>query len=84
TLHAGEYTLRLDNPGFNPADYGFRLLDLAAAPAVTPGQVIDLCLPASGEARVYSVEVQAGDRLYLDLRELAESYASYNPASGRY
>ena len=65
-LSAGDYTLTIDLPGDKTGAYSFRLSDLAAAPALTPGTPVSGRLSPANETDLYRFTAAAGDRFYFD------------------
>ncbi|HET7865596.1 MAG TPA: LEPR-XLL domain-containing protein, partial [Burkholderiaceae bacterium] len=84
SLLAGRYTLRVSTAQIIDTTYAFRLLDLGSATPLASGVVVDGRLEPSGEALSYSVAAQAGDRIYVDLRNLAAREYVYDPVRGTY
>ena len=68
---AGDYTLTVDGSGDATGAYSFRLSDLAAAIALTPGTPVSGALSPANETDLYRFEVAAGDRLYFDAQARA-------------
>ncbi|MBY0467445.1 MAG: LEPR-XLL domain-containing protein, partial [Burkholderiaceae bacterium] len=66
TLAPGRYTLTVDAPGDAIGDFAFRLIDLAAATAITPGAVVSGLLAPGNATQAYRFTVAAGDRFYFD------------------
>ncbi|HNI80523.1 MAG TPA: CARDB domain-containing protein, partial [Rhodocyclaceae bacterium] len=65
-LPAGDYQLVFDAPGDSTGAFQFRLLDAAQATAITPGTVVTGVLSPVAEMSLYTLALQAGDRIYLD------------------
>ncbi|MBI3348327.1 MAG: LamG domain-containing protein, partial [Burkholderiales bacterium] len=65
-LKAGNYTLRID--GNTTGAYGFRLVDLGAAPALPLGQVVTGNLTPGYGVQTWSFDATAGQRLFFDAR----------------
>ena len=61
-LIAGDYELTIDGVGETTGGYSFRLLDLAASPALVPGTPVIGSLNPAPEADLFKLTVSAGDR----------------------
>ncbi|SMP79595.1 YD repeat-containing protein, partial [Neorhodopirellula lusitana] len=64
----GDYTLTVDGSGDATGAYGFRLLDLLSATAITPGTPVDGDLNPADETDLYRFDVTAGDRYFIDVQ----------------
>jgi hypothetical protein len=66
-LTAGDYTITVNaNPGAT-GNYGFRLLELQNATAITPGTAVTDQLNPSNETNLYKFDATAGDHFFLDV-----------------
>ena len=63
---AGDYQLSISASVGLPAPYRFQLLDLAAAQAIIPGNVISDTLTPANASKAYRFTVAAGQRFYFD------------------
>lgn len=66
-LSAGSYTLIIDGSGAATGNYAFRLLDLAAATAITPGIAVSGQLAPSDSTSAFQFSALAGDRFVFDV-----------------
>src|SRR5262249_7871105 len=73
TLVPGSYTLTVDGVGDETTAYSFRLLDLAAAPTLTPGTPVTGALNPGNATDLYRFTATAGQQLYFDNRNLVGS-----------
>jgi hypothetical protein len=65
-LIAGDYQLSIQGTGAVPAPYVFRLLDVAAATAITPGTPVSGTLTPANATNLYQFTAAAGDQIYFD------------------
>ena len=65
-LAAGAYTLSFSATTAQTGTYSFRLLDLAAATAITPGTPVTGTLSPGSDTRAYSFTATAGQTVYVD------------------
>jgi RHS repeat-associated protein len=65
-LPAGDYALTVDGSGTSTGSYQFKLHDLAASPALTPGTPVAAELNPANETDLYQFTAAAGDRFYFD------------------
>src|SRR5262249_29502539 len=72
-LVPGSYTLTIDGAGDETSAYSFRLLDLAAAPTLTPGTPVTGALNPGNATDLYRSTATAGQQLYFDSRNLVGS-----------
>src|SRR5262249_1843003 len=72
-LGPGAYTLMIDGTADHTAAYSFRLLDLAAAPTLTPGTPVTGALNPGNATDLYRFTATAGQQLYFDNRNLVGS-----------
>ena len=72
-LAAGDYVLTVDANDDVTGAFAFRLLDLAAATALTPGTEVSGTLDPAAETDVFSFEAVAGDRFDFDRLTLSGS-----------
>ncbi|HEY7599210.1 MAG TPA: hypothetical protein VH741_04715, partial [Candidatus Limnocylindrales bacterium] len=70
-LTAGDYTLTVDAAGAATGSYRFRLLDLSAAAALTPGSEVTGQLEPGSATHAYRFSAVAGERYYFDARSLS-------------
>ncbi|MHB0961459.1 MAG: RHS repeat-associated core domain-containing protein [Pirellulaceae bacterium] len=75
-LPGGDYRLTVDGSGDATGPYSFRLLDLAAATAITPGTSVSSNLAPAGETDVYGFTAAAGDRFYFDQTQRAQNLSN--------
>lgn len=78
TLQPGQYVLQVSTTGFNASSEGMRLLDLSAATPIQSGVVVEGRVQPAGDMLAYSVEAEAGDRIFVDFRDLLASGYSTN------
>jgi RHS repeat-associated protein len=80
SLQAGEYYLTLSNSS-NAADIELRVLNLAANPeAIEPQQVIEVEFDPKGVAESFTLNGQAGERLYFDSQQWSYgNWSVYTP-----
>ena len=71
----GTYQLQVRGNGSATGSYGFRLLDLGSATALTLGNPVSGMLDPGNETDVYRVTATAGDRLFFDQQD----YTGGNP-----
>ena len=75
-LTSGDYTLT--HPlGDATGSYGFRLLDLAAASPIVPGDPVTGNLPSGTETDLYQFSATAGDQFLLDRQALSAGSPSW-------
>jgi YD repeat-containing protein len=67
-LPVGSYTLTVRGTGTATGAYQFRLLDLAAAAALTPGTAVTATLNPANATDTYHFTANAGDRFFLGLQ----------------
>jgi RHS repeat-associated protein len=67
-LPAGDYTLTVDGANDATGTYAFRLSDLTAAVALTPGTPVSGSLSPANETDLFRFDAAAGDRLYFDVQ----------------
>ena len=72
-LVAGSYTLTVDAVGDTVGEYGFRLLDLANATAVSFDTPIDGAFVGINQSDAYQFNVSAGDEIILQFPEASDS-----------
>ncbi|MCB1965138.1 MAG: LEPR-XLL domain-containing protein, partial [Candidatus Accumulibacter sp.] len=65
TLPAGNYQLAVHGSGSATGAFAFRLLDLAAAPALSPGTAISTRLSPGNSTQAYRFVAEAGDQISL-------------------
>lgn len=65
-LPAGNYQLRFRHSAAGTAPYHFRLLDLAAGVALTPGTAVTNAMNPASETDIYRFTAAAGTKLYFD------------------
>jgi hypothetical protein len=76
-LPAGRYELTVETDEFNAISERIRVVDLSSATQVSKGEAIEGRLQPTGEMLAYSVEAQAGDRIFVDFKDLlARVYAT--------
>ncbi|HNC69960.1 MAG TPA: LamG domain-containing protein, partial [Pseudomonadales bacterium] len=73
----GTYQLRVGADGSTTGNYGFRVLDTAAATDLALGSVVSATLNPANETDLYAFEASAGQRLYLDVRSLSPDYGDW-------
>src|SRR3546814_10301195 len=61
----GEYVLRFVNNSTATRDFALRVMDLADAPAITPGLPVTGTLSPGSETEADRFDAEAGDRYYL-------------------
>ena len=66
-LGAGQYTLVIDGSNATVGNFGFRLLDLAAATLVAPGTAVSGQLAPADKTLLYRFNGTAGDRYFFDV-----------------
>ena len=66
-LGAGQYTLVIDGTNAAVGNFGFRLLDLAAATLVAPGTAVSGQLAPADKTLLYRFNGIAGDRYFFDV-----------------
>ncbi len=81
-LPPGTYTLQVYTSGFGNDSYAFRLLDQSTATPLTNGQIVEGRVEPSGEMVAYSVDAEAGDRLFVDFRDLTIRTSAYDATVG--
>ncbi len=69
-LGPGDYTLVFDASADITGAYAFRLLDIAAAPVITPGTPVSASLNPANQTDVYRLNVTAGDRYFFDIQSI--------------
>ena len=62
----GSYLLTISGQGDATGDFAFRLLDQAAATAITPGSPVSVLLEPSSSTSLYRLDATAGDRFSFD------------------
>ncbi|MEP7300698.1 MAG: LamG-like jellyroll fold domain-containing protein, partial [Caldimonas sp.] len=62
----GIYRLRMTGNGSTTGSYGFVLIDLAAATALTPGTPVSGTLDPANSTQAYKFDALAGERFYFD------------------
>jgi hypothetical protein len=65
-LPAGDYTLTVTGTGDETGGFGFRLLDLAGAPPLTPGMPLSGTLSPANETDAYRFTAAPGTKVYFD------------------
>ena len=65
-LVPGDYTLVVDAGGDTTGAYSFRMLDMSAATALTPGTAVSGQLDPANSTRAYTFNASAGDRYYFN------------------
>jgi hypothetical protein len=65
-LVAGEYAMTISGAADSVGGYRFRLLDAAAAVAITPGTIITNTLAPANETDLYRFTVAAGTKVFFD------------------
>ena len=83
-LSAGVYTLNVSVSGFVSSAYAFRLFDAAGALPLVNGEVVSGRVEPTGEMVAYAIDAEAGDRLFVDFRDLTTRTYGYDPVSGSY
>ena len=83
-LLPGRYTVRVSTSSTADTSYALRLIDLTHAMPIASGAIVEGRLEPSGDITAYSVQANAGDRIYVDLRDLAARVYAYDAARGFY
>ncbi|MEF8723661.1 MAG: CARDB domain-containing protein [Candidatus Accumulibacter delftensis] len=73
-LLPGDYTLSIDGSGEATGAYALRLLDLAAAPLITPGTPVSSQLNPANSTDIFRFNAAAGDRFYFDRVSFSGAY----------
>lgn len=66
-LEPGQYSIRIDAEGDATPDYGFRLVDVDAGGAITPGEPVARDAEDGRVAAVYGFDGTAGERVSLEV-----------------
>ncbi|MBL8535113.1 MAG: LamG domain-containing protein, partial [Betaproteobacteria bacterium] len=75
---AGTYQIQISATGSTTGAYAFRLLDLADATEILPGEVKSADFNPANESDVYRFDVpEEGGRYFLDMRSLSHSNTSW-------
>jgi ELWxxDGT repeat protein len=74
---AGAYTLSVFGDGDTTGAYSFRLLDSAAATALTPGTPASGTLDPANATNLYKFNANAGDQFYFDSQTLTGATSAY-------
>ncbi|MBS0642216.1 MAG: hypothetical protein JSS43_20310, partial [Proteobacteria bacterium] len=69
SLGVGAYTLTITAEADRAAAFSFRLLDVAAATAITPGTPLSGSINPGSETDIYTLDGKAGDRFYFDQQQ---------------
>lgn len=64
---AGAYTLVVDGVGTATGDYAFRMIDLATAPLVAFGDMIDVTLSPGSASAIFAFDAARGDQIALPI-----------------
>src|SRR3546814_19486147 len=67
----GEYTITVDGNGAAAGAFAFRLLDLGSAPVLALNSAVSDRISPSRDNRAYRIDVDAGDRLFIDLQQMS-------------
>jgi hypothetical protein len=82
SLPAGHYVMTVNWSGGNTGPYSFRMLDLAAAPAIASGSIQNGTLNPGNSRALYRFDAQAGDTIYFDMKSVTggtPSWLLYDP-----
>ncbi|WP_167370367.1 CARDB domain-containing protein [Acinetobacter genomosp. 33YU] len=79
TLNVGSYTVKVKTTSLVQQKYGFKLLNLAQVQRIESGQAVEGRLKAEGEMLSYQIDVDAGDRVFIDFDQLiTQTYGFFN------
>src|SRR3546814_4111808 len=70
-VEPGEYTITVDGNGAAAGAFAFRLLDLGSAPVLALNSAVSDRIRPSRDNRAYRIDVDAGDRLFIDLQPMS-------------
>ncbi|WP_198080418.1 CARDB domain-containing protein, partial [Acinetobacter calcoaceticus] len=79
TLNVGSYTVKVKTTSLAQQKYGFKLLNLAQVQQIESGQAVEGRLKPEGEMLSYQIDVDAGDRVFIDFDQLiTQTYGYFN------